>query len=64
MKPPELNLLIASLTNYFYCELEERDFVNLGLFLSLLSRDMLAMETIRRLTIIEEKAEKKEQHDD
>ena len=54
MRPTELNALLTLITNYLYTSLEEREFVNLGLFLSLLSREMLAMEAIRGICIVEE----------
>ena len=54
MRPTELNALLTLITNYLYTSLSEREFLNLGLFLSLLSKEMLAMEAIRELCRIEE----------
>ncbi|GHU81006.1 hypothetical protein FACS1894191_7410 [Clostridia bacterium] len=50
MRPTELNALIASITNQLYCSLPEKDFRKLGIFLSLLSKDMLAMEVVREIS--------------
>ena len=60
MRPTELNALLTILTNYLYTTLEEREFTNLGIFLSLLSKEMLAMEAIRELCRIEEAADDKD----
>ena len=49
MRPTELNVLLTLLTNYLYTNLDEREFTNLGIFLSLLSKEILAMEAIRAL---------------
>ncbi len=49
MSPVELNTLITSVSNYLFCKLEEKAFFNLGIFLSLLSKEMLAMEAVRDL---------------
>ena len=57
MRPTELNLLLALATNYLYTSLSEREFMNFAIFLSLLSKEMLAMEAIRELCRIEELAE-------
>jgi hypothetical protein len=59
MRPCEINAAIAGITNYLYCRLSRKNFLNLGIFLSLLSKDILAMATIEELCIIEEKIEKK-----
>ena len=48
MRPSELNILIAAVTNHFYCNLSEKEFINLGIFLSLLSKDMLSMEVVKK----------------
>ena len=61
MRPTELNALLTFLTNYLYTSLDEREFTNLGLFLSLLSREMLAMEAIRGLCRIEKASDEKEE---
>jgi len=60
MRPTELNLLLALTTNYLYTSLEEREFINLGIFLSLLSKEMLAMEAIRELCRIEKEEAKED----
>ena len=57
MRPTELNALLTLITNYLYTSLDEREFTNLGIFLSLLSKEMLAMETIRALCRIEKEKE-------
>ena len=61
MRPTELNVLLTLITNYLYTSLDEREFTNLGLFLSLLSREMLAMEAIRGLCQIEEAMDENEE---
>ena len=53
MRPTELNALLTVLTNYLYVSLDEREFTNLAIFLSLLSKEMLAMEAIRELCRLE-----------
>ena len=58
MRPTELNLLLALAANYLYTNLEEREFTNLALFLSLLSKEMLTMEALRELCRIEKEEEK------
>jgi len=55
MNPTEVNLLMAALTNHFYETLTREDFLNLGIFLSMLSKDMLAMTAIEGLCKIERK---------
>jgi len=57
MRPTEMNALLTLVTNYLYTSLEEREFINLALFLSLLSKEMLAMEAIRAICRIEKEAE-------
>ena len=49
MHPTELNAALAALTNHLYCTLSNREFLNLAILLSLLSKDMLSMEGIRDL---------------
>jgi len=49
MRPTELNVLLTLITNYLYTNLDEREFTNLGIFLSLLSKEILAMEAMRAL---------------
>jgi len=58
MRPTELNAILTVLVNYLYTNLDEKDFTNLALFLSLLSKEMFAMEAIRALCRLEEKDEK------
>jgi len=53
--------LLTLLTNYLYSSLEEKEFLNLALFLSLLSKEMLAMEAIREICRIEETVAKEEE---
>lgn len=57
MQPTELNLLLAVVTNYLYTSLTEKDFSNLAIFMSLLSREMLTMEALRDLVKVEEAVE-------
>jgi len=59
MRPTELNALLTLATNYLYTSLDEREFTNFAIFLSLLSKEMLAMEAIRALCRIEEDVEEK-----
>jgi len=54
MRPTELNAILTVLVNYLYTNLDEKDFTNLALFLSLLSKEMFAMEAIRALCRLEE----------
>lgn len=54
MRPSELNILIAIVTSYLYENLSNKEFVNLGVFLSILSREMLSMEALKNLLEIEE----------
>lgn len=61
MQPTELNLLLAVVTNYLYTSLAEKDFSNLAIFLSILSKEMLRMEAIRELVKVEEAAEEEEE---
>jgi len=55
MRPTELNALLTLTTNSFYDTLSEREFTNLAIFLSLLSKEMLAMEALRGLCRFERK---------
>ena len=57
MNPVELNTFVAAVTNYLYLSMPEKDFFNLGILLSLISKDMLAMEVIRDLCKIEQRDE-------
>jgi hypothetical protein len=58
MNPAELNTLITALTNYFFCKLGKEDFFKLALFLSHLSKAMLAMQTMRDICLKEHKERK------
>ena len=53
MRPTELNALLTVVTNYLYASLDEADFTKLAIFLSLLSKEMLAMEAIREICKLE-----------
>ena len=55
MNPTEINLLMAAITNHFYDTLSREDFLNLGLFLSMLSKDMLSMAAIEGLCRLEQR---------
>jgi hypothetical protein len=55
MNPVELNTLITYLNNYLFCKLGKGDFFKLALFLSHLSKAMLAMQTMRDLCLKEAK---------
>jgi len=59
MRPTELNAILTVIVNYLYTSLDEKDFTNFALFLSLLSKEMFAMEAIRALCRFEEEEEKK-----
>jgi len=54
MRPSELNIFIAIVTSYLYENLSEKEFTNLGVFLNILSREMLSMEALKNLVEIEE----------
>lgn len=54
MTPPELNLAIAAITNHLYCTLSKEDFVNLGVLLNLISKDILSMAAIEELCELEQ----------
>jgi len=54
MRPTELNAILTVLVNYLYSSLDEKDFTHLAIFLSLVSKEMLAMEAIRELCRLEE----------
>jgi len=57
MRPTELNALLTLIVNYLYTSLDEREFTNLAIFLSLLSKEMLAMEAIRELCRLEQEVD-------
>ena len=61
LRPTELNVLTTAIVNYLYTSLEEREYTNLAIFLSLLSKEMLAMEAFRALCRIEEAVEEEAQ---
>ena len=61
MRPTELNALLTVITNSLYTQLDEREFTNLAIFLSLLSAEMRAMEAIRALCRVETEEEDEEQ---
>ena len=44
--PCQLNAAIAAITNQLYCSLSKNDFINLGIFLSMLSKGILSMAAI------------------
>ena len=49
MNPCQLNASIALITNHLYSNMPRDDFINLGIFLSMLSKDMLAMTALEEL---------------
>lgn len=55
MNPVELKMLVTALTNFLYCRLSVKDFIQLTLFISLLSKEMLSMEEIRRVCKLAER---------
>lgn len=55
LDPCELNVIIASLTNYFYTTVSEEDFICLGIFLRELSKSMIGT------TIFDELCHKKKE---
>ena len=46
MNPCQLNASMAMITNHLYTNMSRDDFLNLGIFLSMLSKDMLAMAAL------------------
>lgn len=46
MNPCELNAIITGITNQLYTTLSDRQFLKMGLFLSQLSKNMLAMSLL------------------
>jgi hypothetical protein len=58
MNPVELNTLITALNNFLFCKLDKGDFFKLALFLSHLSKEMLAMQTMRDICLKENKERK------
>lgn len=61
MRASELNIMLAVVTSYLFENMTEKEFFNLALFLSLLSKQMFAMEAFRDLVKIENIEEKEEQ---
>ena len=59
MNPCQLNASIALVTNHLYTNMSRDDFINLGIFLSMLSKDMLSMAAIEELLKWEHKHEHK-----
>jgi len=59
MRPTELNAILTVIVNYLYTNLNEKDFTNLALFLSLLSKEMFALEAMRALCRWEEEDDDK-----
>ncbi len=55
MNPVELKTLITALNDYLFCKLGSEDFIKLALFFSILSKEMLSMEEMRRICKLEEK---------
>jgi hypothetical protein len=55
MNPVELNTLITYLNNYLFCKLDKGDFFKLALFLSHLSKAMLALQAMRDICLKENK---------
>ena len=53
LRPTEINVLLTAITNYLYSTLSEREFTNLSIFLSLLSKEMISMEAIRGILRLE-----------
>ena len=47
--PCQLNAAIAAITNQLYCSLSKNDLINLGVFLSMLSKSILSMAAIEEL---------------
>ena len=71
--PCQLNAAVAMITNQLYCSLSRDEFLNLGIALSMLSKDMLAMvgieellrwehRDIKRERLREERRERQEHH--
>lgn len=58
MHPTELNALITAITNSLYQALDEKDFFNLALVISLISKEMFAMAEFKLLCQWESKEDK------
>lgn len=63
MDPVMLNTILTYISNYLYSNLKEKEFFNLGLFLSLLSKEMLEMNVIRDLCKWEKEVEKEKREE-
>ncbi len=55
LNPCEMNMLIAALTNYFYTNLSEKDFICLSIFLRELSKSMIGTTVFDGLCYKEKK---------
>ena len=49
INPCQLNAAIAAITNQLYCSMTREDFINLGIVLSMLSKDILSMAALEEL---------------
>ena len=49
INPCQLNAAIAAITNQLYCSLSREEFIGLGIFLSMLSKDILSMAALEEL---------------
>ncbi|MCL2068935.1 MAG: hypothetical protein FWH00_03460 [Oscillospiraceae bacterium] len=61
MNPCEMNAAMALITNHLYANMSREDFINLGVFLSMVSKDMLSMAALEEL-LRWEKHEEEEHH--
>jgi hypothetical protein len=50
-----MNAAVALITNHLYTNMPKDDFINLGVFLSMVSKDMLSMAAFEELLRWEEK---------
>ena len=64
MNPCELNALIAAVTNQLWCSLSRTEFINLGILLSLISKDILSMAALEGLCRWEEREKGEPPSDD
>ena len=60
VNPCQLNAAIAAITNQLYCSLKKDEFINLGVFLSMLSKDILSMAALEELLKWEHRDDRKE----
>ncbi|MCL2580133.1 MAG: hypothetical protein FWE32_08925 [Oscillospiraceae bacterium] len=49
INPCQLNAAIAAIANQLYCSMKRDDLINLGVFLSMLSKDILSMAALEEL---------------